>query len=65
MYVSIELGLVKTELHDQWKVHPTMNLSAPKPLQLEDVTRYVRLILKRSPHVRIPKLMVLPEAHIV
>ncbi len=35
----IEPELVKTELHDQWEVHPTVILNVPKPLQPEDVTR--------------------------
>ncbi|MBE9013448.1 SDR family oxidoreductase [Pseudanabaenaceae cyanobacterium LEGE 13415] len=61
----IEPGLVKTELHDYWEIHPTESLNVPQPLQPEDIARYVRFILEQPPHIRIPKLMVLPESHIV
>lgn len=56
----VQPGLVLTELHNRWKVHPTESLKISSPLQPEDVARSVRFILEQPAHVRIPKLMVLP-----
>ncbi|MEE8585456.1 MAG: SDR family oxidoreductase [Acidobacteriota bacterium] len=56
----IEPGLVRTELHEHYEVHPAEALGMSDPLQPEDVARCVRFVLEQPPHVRIPRLMVLP-----
>jgi NADP-dependent 3-hydroxy acid dehydrogenase YdfG len=59
----IEPGLVMTELHRNWPVHPSESMSIPHPLQPEDVARCIRFVLSQPEHVRIPRLMVLPGEH--
>jgi NADP-dependent 3-hydroxy acid dehydrogenase YdfG len=59
----IEPGLVRTELHDHWPVHPTKSLNCPHPLTPGDIARCVRFVLEQPPHVRIPRMMVLPGEH--
>jgi len=61
----VEPGLVLTELHQRWPVHPTESMEIPTPLQPEDVARCVRFLLTQPSHVRIPRLMVLPGEHVV
>jgi NADP-dependent 3-hydroxy acid dehydrogenase YdfG len=56
----VEPGLVITELHSRWPVHPKDFFKIQYPLQPEDVARCVRFLLEQPAHVRIPKLMVLP-----
>ena len=56
----VQPGLVLTELHDHWDVHPVKSIGVPHPLQPEDVARCVRFILEQPAHVRIPKLLVVP-----
>ncbi len=59
----IEPGLVKTELHRDWPIHPSESMNIPHPLQPEDVARCISFILSQPAHVRIPRLMVLPGEH--
>ncbi len=59
----IEPGLVMTELHRNWSVHPSEGMNIPHPLQPEDIARCVSFILTQPAHVRIPRLMVLPSEH--
>jgi NADP-dependent 3-hydroxy acid dehydrogenase YdfG len=59
----IEPGLVMTELHDDWKVHPKDMFGIRDPLVPEDIVETVRFILKQPGYVRIPKLMILPKDH--
>ncbi len=59
----IEPGLVMTELHDHWKVHPKELMNIEEPLQPEDVAETVRFIMNQPDHVRIPRLMILPDSH--
>jgi len=62
IYIStIEPGLVMTELHNEWEVHPKDMFSINKPLTVEDIVDAVRFIMDRPAHVSIPKLMVLPK----
>jgi NADP-dependent 3-hydroxy acid dehydrogenase YdfG len=61
--VCIEPGLVLTELHDHWAVHPRESLGIPHPLTPADVARAVIFVLSQPPHVRIPRLMLLPGDH--
>lgn len=59
----IEPGLVLTELHNHWKVHPKDSMSIHQPLNTGDIVSTVRFILNQPDHVRIPKLMILPKDH--
>jgi NADP-dependent 3-hydroxy acid dehydrogenase YdfG len=59
----IEPGLVLTELHDDWEVHPKDKFGIHKPLSVEDVVSSVKYIMAQPDHVRIPRLMILPKDH--
>ncbi len=59
----IEPGLVATQLHRDWSVHPAESMGISEPLQPEDVARCVTFMLTQSAHVRIPRMMVLPGEH--
>lgn len=59
----IEPGLVMTNLHQDWPVHPSESMDIPHPLQPEDIARCVTFILSQPSHVRIPRLMILPGEH--
>lgn len=61
----VEPGLVLTEFHQHWPVHPTESMEIPNPLQPEDIARCVRFLLTQPAHVRIPRLMVLPGEHVI
>lgn len=61
----IEPGVVLTELHNHWEVHPTQSMNISQPLQPDDVARCVRFILEQPEHVRIPRLMILPGEHVI
>ena len=56
----IEPGLVKTELHRDWQVHPSQSMNIPRPLQPEDIARVVRFILEQPDHVRLPRILAVP-----
>ena len=56
----LEPGLVRTELHDRWEVHPTESMNVPHPLLAEDIARCVRFLLEQPEHVRIARMMVVP-----
>ena len=57
----IEPGLVMTELHARWEVHPSKSMNIPHPLQPADIARCVRFVLEQPDHVVIPRLMALPS----
>lgn len=59
----IEPGLVMTELHQNWKVHPKESMNIHEPLSVDDIVDSVRFIMNQPEHVRIPKLMILPKDH--
>jgi NADP-dependent 3-hydroxy acid dehydrogenase YdfG len=59
----IEPGLVMTELHRDWPIHPAEGMGIKHPLQPEDVAQCVVFVLRQPAHVRIPRLMVLPSDH--
>lgn len=59
----IEPGLVRTELHRDYSIHPTVSMNVPHPLEPEDVARCIRFVLTQSENVRIPRMMVLPREH--
>lgn len=59
----IEPGLVMTNLHRDWPIHPSESMNITSPLLPADIARCVTFILTQPPHVRIPKLMILPGDH--
>ena len=59
----IEPGLVLTELHKDWEVHPMKSMSIHEPLTVENIVDTIRFVMQQPPHVRIPKLMILPKDH--
>jgi len=59
----IEPGLVMTDLHDEWPVHPRESMNIQNPLQPEDIARCVDFVLSQPSHVRVPRLMILPGEH--
>jgi NADP-dependent 3-hydroxy acid dehydrogenase YdfG len=61
----IEPGLVITELHKDWKVHPRESMQIRDPLNVEDIVEAVKFIISQPGHVRIPKLMILPKDHTI
>ena len=61
----IEPGLVKTQLHRHWEVHPMESLDIPDPLLPEDIAETVLWVLKQNKRVRIPKVLVLPSGHVI
>lgn len=61
----IEPGLVMTELHDNWPVHPKESMQINEPLTTRDIVNAVAYIMAQPAHVRIPRLMVLPNGHII
>ncbi|MEB3182561.1 MAG: SDR family oxidoreductase [Nostocaceae cyanobacterium] len=61
----IEPGLVMTELHQDWQVHPSEMMNISHPLQPEDVAQCVRFLLEQPAHIQLPKLMILPDDHAI
>ena len=61
----IEPGLVVTDLHRDWPVHPTKGMGIEHPLQPEDVARCVAFVLTQPAHVLIPRIMMLPSDHVI
>jgi len=59
----IEPGLVMTELHNNWTVHPKESMGIHHPLTVDDIVNTARFIMQQPEHVRIPKLMILPRDH--
>lgn len=54
-------GLVLTELHDDWEVHPVDLLDIREPLTGEDIVETARFIMNQPDHVRIPRVLILPR----
>jgi short-subunit dehydrogenase len=54
-------GLVLTELHDDWEVHPVDLLDIREPLTVEDIVETARFIMNQPKHVRIPRVLILPR----
>ncbi|MDB5144698.1 MAG: NADP-dependent 3-hydroxy acid dehydrogenase YdfG [Mucilaginibacter sp.] len=59
----IEPGLVMTELHNDWAIHPKESMQIHQPLTTDDIVNAVLYIISQPKHVRIPKLMILPKDH--
>jgi NADP-dependent 3-hydroxy acid dehydrogenase YdfG len=59
----IEPGLVMTELHNSWEIHPKDSMNIHEPLEVSNIVDAVLYIINQPAHVRIPKLMILPKDH--
>jgi len=59
----IEPGLVMTELHKDWEVHPKESMNIHEPLNVDNIVDTIKFIISQPDHVRIPKLMILPKDH--
>lgn len=59
----VEPGLVMTELHNDWKVHPKESMNIHEPLSVDNIVDTVKFIIRQPDHVRIPKIMILPKDH--
>jgi NADP-dependent 3-hydroxy acid dehydrogenase YdfG len=59
----IEPGLVMTELHNNWKVHPKESMNIHAPLSVDNIVDTVKFIIGQPDNVRIPKIMILPGDH--
>ena len=57
----IEPGLVMTDLHDHFEVHPKDVIGLEEPLQPVDIARIVLHVATQPAHVLVPKVMVLPK----
>jgi len=57
----IEPGLVMTELHRDFPVHPKDLLNIARPLVPDDVARSVLFVATQPDHVAVPRLMILPH----
>lgn len=59
----IEPGLVQTNLHKDWPVHPKELLGISTALLPKDIAEVVYEIINKPSHIRIPKYMILPKGH--
>ncbi len=63
--LNLEQDLFMTGLHRNWKVHPKDALNIENALMPEDIADTVMYLLSLKPHVRIPKLLILPKDHAI
>ena len=59
----IEPGLVRTNLHKDWPIHPQELLGISNALKPEDIADTVIEIMNKADYIRIPRLMILPKGH--
>lgn len=59
----IEPGLVQTNLHKNWPVHPKDLLGISSTLLPSDIADSIYEIMQKPDHIRIPKYMILPKGH--
>ena len=57
----IEPGLVRTNLHKDWPIHPQELLGISNALKPEDIADTVIEIINKADYIRIPRLMILPK----
>lgn len=57
----IEPGLVMTDLHRDFAVHPAVQQGVDQPLLPEDVARSVRFMLEQPAHVNIARVLIVPK----
>jgi len=58
---SLQPGLVMTELHREFPVHPKELFHIQSPLQPCDIARGVRWVLEQPAHVNVARIMILPQ----
>lgn len=58
---SVQPGLVLTELHDDWPVHPAQTFNIKKPLRPKDIARAILFVLQQESHIRVPRMLIVPE----
>jgi len=58
-------GLVMTELHNDWPVHPSESMNISTPLTTTDIVNAVMFIMQQPAHVNIPRIVILPKGHII
>ena len=56
----VEPGLVMTDIHRDWEVHPKEQRGFKKVVEPEDVARCVMFMLEQPAHVALPRLMITP-----
>lgn len=56
-------GLVKTELHRDEPIHPSISRNVARPLAPDDVAEAIVWVLTRPAHVNVPQLVLLPQDH--
>ena len=59
----LQPGLVMTELHDAWDVHPKEMQNVDRPLVPDDIARAFMYAVTQPDHVLVPRVMVLPMDH--
>jgi hypothetical protein len=59
----VEPGLVLTNLHKDWPVHPRESLGIETALKPEDIADVIFEIMNKPDYIRIPRVMVLPKGH--
>lgn len=58
---AVEPGLVMTDLHDDFAVHPKETLGMDHPLLPEDVARSVLFMVTQPDHVLVPRVLLVPQ----
>lgn len=58
---AVEPGLVFSDMHRDFPVHPVKQRGLKAPLMPIDVARCILFILEQPAHVAVPRLMVLPS----
>ncbi len=59
----IEPGLVSTNLHKDWPIHPRELLNISSTLTPDDIAMAIKEVIHKPDHIRIPKYMILPKGH--
>lgn len=59
----LEPGLVKTNLHRDWPVHPSELLGISNCLDPSDIADAVIDVINKKDYIRVPRIMILPKGH--